>query len=81
MSDTRSECKFRDVDIVGRRYRLGIQEQGASSPDGRTVAVFRLQKEGPPLLVEQRLRAGWESDDDLWRWAEGVARAHAVGSL
>lgn len=83
MNDTpdSSGFKSRDITIVGRTYRLGIQEQGGASPDGRMVMVYRLQREGPPTLVEQRLRAGWEKDDDLWLWAEGVARAHAVRSM
>ena len=83
MSDTPDNSGFtsRVITILGRTYRLGIQEQGAASPEGRTIAVVQLQKEGSPILVEQRLRAGWEKDDDLWLWAEGVARAHALRSM
>jgi hypothetical protein len=68
----------RFLDIKDKRYILFRQEQSIYSPEGTTFGVFLRPAQAFTHPLASRVQSLTETDDEMWRWAENEARAHAA---
>jgi hypothetical protein len=68
---------YKDLTIGRYQYRLYRQEISVSSPVGTTFGVFVLPTEPYAAPLAKRIQSSVETEDEMWQWTEGIARAYS----
>jgi hypothetical protein len=78
MVETPDSFKARTFD-VGDKHYLYKRALSVSSPEGTKFGVFLLPTRQYAEPLAKRLQSPVDTEDEMWRWAEAFARAHAKG--